>query len=120
MAQEDPDQAIEIIRRFDDDLRNKALMQFLVVLALSTKGLRSLIEKHVAINLATPDDLRQHIDSQALISLIKALEQVSILEKAHPNYLPSLGSPDDRFGEARVYHICTVVERMQPGLVQEI
>lgn len=119
-AQEDPDRALGIIDGFDQGLRDNAMMQFIRILALSTKGLRPLIEARVALNLATPEELRRYITDEAVPTLVEALEQVARLEALHPDYLPNLGAPGDRFGEARVDHLCTVVERLRPGLVQQI
>lgn len=118
-CQRDPHQGLAWIDAMSPELRSRRTISFARFVALTTLALEEVTG---AVNLAgvEPYALRRLMTKESIKYVVQALQQVSEIERLHPGYIASLGTPGDRFAESSMDDICIVVDRLIPGTVQEM
>lgn len=119
LSQSEPEEALDWIERMPSEIRNKATISFAKFMALRTLALKDLIGWANLPSIEI-DELRQFVTPGTGKYLVRALRQISELERQHPGYIARLKEGDNDFGESSVDDVCIVVERLFPGKIQEI
>ena len=119
-SQEEPEKVLAFVDRLSPELRSKAVIGFARFMALRVLALGNLLGTSELSTTATVDELLDHMDQKSMRCAVLALEQVSELELLHPGYIESLVEDGVWFAEEAVDDVCTLVERLLPGKIQEL
>jgi hypothetical protein len=118
-SQEEPEKVLAFVEGLSLELRNKAVIGFARFMALRVLALGDFLGTN-ELSTAAGDELLGRMDQKSMRYAVLALEQVSELERLHPGYIESLVEDGVRFAEEAVDDVCTLVERLLPGKIQEL
>ncbi len=116
-----PHEGLEWIDRLDTDLRSRPPIMFARFTALRHLALDGFFgEGAPNLGSVTADEIRRIMTAEKLAYAEQALAQVAKIDAAEPEYIDNLGDEGDKFASRMVDDICIVIERLQPGKVQDV
>lgn len=115
-----PEAGLSLIEGMDGDLRKLRVVMFGEFIALRKLAFAKFFGSG-ASTIADKDasSLRRLFDQKHVIRAKEALQQIARIEFEHPGYIDRIDPTDDHFAVRMMDDVCTVMERLDPGIVQE-